>query len=629
MASAAPPPPQYAQLVDLLVAGGYFRARLPGLRPFDVVVGGLVWSLTAIGGLEEGGDGSEAGASFYTSGGSYSELNVGTRLRMAEVLEASLLSLPSKGLGKMHPSVIRAHQITGLDFDNLLPAFRWLIRKVMEVRAESGDAPLRIAKHTYRTSYAAAEQDATAAAAVAVAAAAADKTGARDDANASVSPAKLGAAAVHDEERMAKYCRDIERSLRHGRFRVKRRMRRRKGADAEHGDGSIETNLQGVLLEYGHYINTFNHTVDDKKSGGPRSADGGKGDDGGVRLREGMESMSSSVSSTLSGSAARKIVSLRRDELQEAAARYEDDSSGDSVGNAATNHRKQVEMIQRQIGAQRMQLATVESKLESVRQSLEEAEAQRDVAEEGWNSLKATHDKLLEAVHGAGTPEEIESLMALGTENRRLLAEDNEKRTEYQRKLEAMEAQIQSGSLRELDPDEEEEINNLDTLIGAEEKKRDKIRSGLAKVGREVAFFRRKVEDTPTQPELLQYNRRFTELYEQVLSTLEENRRYYAAYNTLVEQQKFVTKEISLQNSIKTQYDEASKTADGRRAILESLGEIAKGVKATVEQYNKKLDQQESSVCKLRERMSQLNAQKRQYLSAIQELQVEFNRAAV
>ena len=47
-----------------------------------------------------------------------------------------------------------------------------------------------------------------------------------------------------------------------------------------------------------------------------------------------------------------------------------------------------------------------------------------------------------------------------------------------------MEARIRSGSLRELDPAEEEEIDNLDALIAAEERKREKIRAGLAKVRR-------------------------------------------------------------------------------------------------------------------------------------------------
>lgn len=31
----------------MLLAGGYFRARIPTLSPFDKVVGGICWSITA------------------------------------------------------------------------------------------------------------------------------------------------------------------------------------------------------------------------------------------------------------------------------------------------------------------------------------------------------------------------------------------------------------------------------------------------------------------------------------------------------------------------------------------------------------------------------------------------------
>jgi len=37
----------YGRIIDLLLAGGYFRARISGLSPFDKVVGGMAWSISA------------------------------------------------------------------------------------------------------------------------------------------------------------------------------------------------------------------------------------------------------------------------------------------------------------------------------------------------------------------------------------------------------------------------------------------------------------------------------------------------------------------------------------------------------------------------------------------------------
>ncbi|KAK2504319.1 hypothetical protein MC885_009788 [Smutsia gigantea] len=35
-----------AEILELLVAAGYFRARIKGLSPFDKVVGGMTWCIT-------------------------------------------------------------------------------------------------------------------------------------------------------------------------------------------------------------------------------------------------------------------------------------------------------------------------------------------------------------------------------------------------------------------------------------------------------------------------------------------------------------------------------------------------------------------------------------------------------
>lgn len=33
------------EIIDILVAAGYFRARIRGLSPFDKVVGGMTWCI--------------------------------------------------------------------------------------------------------------------------------------------------------------------------------------------------------------------------------------------------------------------------------------------------------------------------------------------------------------------------------------------------------------------------------------------------------------------------------------------------------------------------------------------------------------------------------------------------------
>ena len=37
------------QILDMLIAAGYFRARVSGLNIFDKIVGGMSWAITASG----------------------------------------------------------------------------------------------------------------------------------------------------------------------------------------------------------------------------------------------------------------------------------------------------------------------------------------------------------------------------------------------------------------------------------------------------------------------------------------------------------------------------------------------------------------------------------------------------
>lgn len=39
---------KHQEIIDILVAAGYFRARIKGLSPFDKIVGGLVFCIESL-----------------------------------------------------------------------------------------------------------------------------------------------------------------------------------------------------------------------------------------------------------------------------------------------------------------------------------------------------------------------------------------------------------------------------------------------------------------------------------------------------------------------------------------------------------------------------------------------------
>ena len=93
---------------------------------------------------------------------------------------------------------------------------------------------------------------------------------------------------------------------------------------------------------------------------------------------------------------------------------------------------------------------------------------------------------------------------------------------------------------------------------------------------------------------MIQYERRFVELYELVAEKLIETRKYYALYNTLDESHKATQNEVSLLESIVEGFPKAVKTKQGREMFLQSFAE-------TVSNLDKNVTQMQGSVQKERE----------------------------
>jgi hypothetical protein len=96
---------------DLLLAAGYFRARMGEVSAFDRVVGGICWAVTA--------SGVDVGVDILFQENS----TIGERITLSETLVKAMHSMKS-------PLELQSHQIQGLDYASLLPTIQWLVRKV-------------------------------------------------------------------------------------------------------------------------------------------------------------------------------------------------------------------------------------------------------------------------------------------------------------------------------------------------------------------------------------------------------------------------------------------------------------------------------------------------------------------
>ncbi|XP_056007857.1 coiled-coil domain-containing protein 93-like isoform X2 [Ostrea edulis] len=108
------------QTIDLLLAAGYFRARIKGLSPFDKVVGGMTWCITTC------NIDIDVDLLFQENS------TIGQKIALTERIVGVLPKMKC-------PHRIEPHQIQGLDFIHIYPVVQWLVKKAIETREEMGD----------------------------------------------------------------------------------------------------------------------------------------------------------------------------------------------------------------------------------------------------------------------------------------------------------------------------------------------------------------------------------------------------------------------------------------------------------------------------------------------------------
>ncbi|XP_048455187.1 coiled-coil domain-containing protein 93 [Rhincodon typus] len=108
------------EILELLVAAGYFRARIKGLSPFDKVVGGMTWCITT--------------CSFDIDVDLLFQENstIGQKIALTEKIVSVLPTMKC-------PHCLEPHQIQGLDFIHIFPVVQWLVKRAIETREEMGD----------------------------------------------------------------------------------------------------------------------------------------------------------------------------------------------------------------------------------------------------------------------------------------------------------------------------------------------------------------------------------------------------------------------------------------------------------------------------------------------------------
>ncbi|XP_031837895.2 coiled-coil domain-containing protein 93 [Nomia melanderi] len=551
---------KFQDIIDLLLAAGYFRARIKGLSNFDKVIGGMTWC------IESCNFDVDIDLLFREN------LTIGQKISLTEKIVAMLPKMNC-------PYRIEPHQIQGLDCIHIFPVIQWLVKRSMETREEMADFVRSFALNQFHKKHSFTED-----------------TG--------------NATAI--QENLIRNIQLVKKSY------EPRRL-------FKHKDGSVRddsTRFLGTVLEYEAplYYST-------KISGSPTTtvADDTKDADrkNELKEKENTEQIAGNLaaieesSARLSVTAVGNIVGIQAQEIAKIAEKYATMSTSEIKDNNATSSsaalialQKQRAVLQNRVRKLTKDRDSLSTKVSELTDKINESRTKRQAIE---RSLKKAEEMGIN--ENDSVYKHLEEL---------LLVHDGLKEQEHNfREQCKSDLNVLRGKLQEIESSTSEEEE--DRLKEYEEQKEavTKARLQLAKKNRAIASLTRQLDDVPGRSELTQYQRRFMELYNQVSAKHKETKQYYTLYNTLDDTKLYLSKELSLLNSIQDNYNEAMASASGKEQFLKQFEAIVAGVKRNKSKVEKRCADEKYRRDALSRQLASLIEQQRKYVAAVRQLTIE------
>ncbi|NP_001085446.1 coiled-coil domain-containing protein 93 [Xenopus laevis] len=574
-----------AEILELLVAAGYFRARIKGLSPFDKVVGGMTWCITT--------------CNFDIDVDLLFQENstIGQKIALTEKIVSVLPKMKC-------PHRLEPHQIQGLDFIHIFPVIQWLVKRAIETRQEMGD---------YIRSY-------------------------------SVSQFQKEHSLPEDQEfehRREKAVRTLSETL--DVYRPRRKYKR-QGGSAELMDE--ESRVHSTLLEYGRRYGLSKQMKpekpEDRKVPVPQGLVG-KGEvkeeeelraEEELRIKALMTEMAAMgmEEGRLTASTVGQIVGLQSDEIKQMVSEYAEKQSELSAEDrpeylgAAQQHRRKVASLNKQIGQRKKLLDQLQEKASELQSGSCEAKKQLTEVTSHMENLEQEL-LVLEKVESKADPSVLQKLRDLVAQNESLKLQEQQFRSKCREEMSRLQQNIDSLKAAATEHGEEKEQSQaFEQQYKAEKEKLQKIRLLLARRNREIAILHRKIDEVPSRAELTQYQKRFIELYGQVSATHKETKQFFTLYNTLDDKKVYLEKEVNLLNSVHDNFQQAMASPSVRDQFLRQMEQIVDGIRQSRNKMEKKKQENKMKRDQLNDEYLELLEKQRLYFKTVKEFREECRR---
>ncbi|XP_064442502.1 coiled-coil domain-containing protein 93 isoform X4 [Mirounga angustirostris] len=541
------------EILELLVAAGYFRARIKGLSPFDKVVGGMTWCITT--------------CSFDIDVDLLFQENstIGQKIALSEKIVSVLPRMKC-------PHQLEPHQIQGMDFIHIFPVVQWLVKRAIETKEEMGDYIRSYSISQFQKTYSLPEDD----------------------------------DFIKRKEKAIKTVVDLADV-----YKPRRKYKRQQGAEELLDE---ESRVHATLLEYGRITDPW------MRYGFSRQSKTEKAEDKKTALSTGL-------------SAAEKADAHEEDELQAAEeqriqslmtkmtamANEESRLTASSVGQIVGLCSAEIKQIVSEYAEKQSELSAEESPEKLGTSQLHH----RKVISLNKQILQKT--KHLEELQASHT-----SLQARYDETKQMLTE--EEMTRLQQEIGNLKAErVPGGEEKSLSAGEPHGAltpgmthnEDLDRRYNMEKEKLYKIRLLQARRNREIAILHRKIDEVPSRAELIQYQKRFIELYRQISAVHKETKQFFTLYNTLDDKKVYLEKEISLLNSIHENFSQAMASPTARDQFLRQMEQIVEGIKQSRMKMEKKKQENKMRRDQLNDQYLELLEKQRLYFKTVKEFKEE------
>ena len=151
------------------------------------------------------------------------------------------------------------------------------------------------------------------------------------------------------------------------------------------------------------------------------------------------------------------------------------------------------------------------------------------------------------------------------------------------------------------------------------------LRMEVGEKSRQAGILERKLDDAPGTNELAQYQRRFSELENQMANKFSETQQFYTMYNTLESQKVFMSREVSMLNSILETIPQSNHSQSQKEHFLKQLEGLVREVKQLQQQVETTLKQEEKIKAEVTHELNDLLETHRTYNSLVRDMREELS----